>query len=513
MAVGVPRLDDSPPPPPPPVHPSAPPSPAGRGRSPAPFELVDHLRYAAYLLAEARDWPAARLAFGDLLARVDAEDWAFLSGAAYCWAAGLAAEVEGALLLEPGDSADRILALLAPWASGGAGADGAASSVPLCGNAGIDARLGATLADSLALAASLGSPVATAASLPDLSPRRGSLLALLLSVATRAELAHRLLARPLPSVALASALPSLLAALSAQYVSLCAAFVAGVGHKACAFIDLRDALLPVLPALPTRGAAAAGAAGGSPPGSEPPEAAAAPPVSPLSSFLSARPKLVAVPFDSPVQPAGECCCWCVPSPQPLPPPISLSPPVAHWQAVPPREPSLRHSSPGPFASPARRCKKHRCSRCCGPGGPQSCPARRSRSPSTCCWLRRARRQPTATVLPTPRPRRQLLRRRPLQSRPRRRRGLAARKLRLLLLLLLLRRRRRWRRRPWQRWTRTRTASQLHSSLRRTSPRRPHTRPVRLLRGRRSAATARPSRCGQAVGGQPSSQGSSSCALS
>ena len=286
--------------------------PAGRGRSPAPFEPVDHLRWTAYLLSEAKDWPAAKGAFGALL-RSEPEDWALLSGAVFCWAHGLVAAVEQVLSGTPEGPSEEgsglagpLLALLSPW---GEGPGGDAARLEICGDAAVDARLEGVLRRALA-ATSSPQQQQQQEQPEDLSSVRASILALLLAAGTRAELCHRLLAHAGTPEGLRAPLTAVLGALGAQYARLCTAFVVGVGHKACAFIDVRDALLPLLPpthpSLRGEDAEASLSAVATPPGAEPKADVPVPSGhSGLGSFLSPRPKLIAVPFDSPVLPVGR----------------------------------------------------------------------------------------------------------------------------------------------------------------------------------------------------------------
>ena len=285
----------------------------GRGRVPSTLQPVDALRLAAYLLTEAAtaatsgagaeskgpvavavavaldgaavgSWCAARDAYGALLERVDAQDWATHCGLAYAWSREAAASLEVAVIA--GGDAETAAAAFARWLAPVSATDSAPSGCP-----GVDQTLLRPSVLDLLSAAAKSDHVAAddddavAGAVAVVARTRGSALSVIQLQAARCELSSRLLARanaPNAAPALITALPTLTtlsAANDGVFGALVCGYLVRCGSLACAASDLRPFLPPLIqaPQLTQPTADARGRL-------------------PLQSFLTASPAILAVPF-------------------------------------------------------------------------------------------------------------------------------------------------------------------------------------------------------------------------
>lgn len=228
---------------------------------------------------QACDWAAARDAYSTLLTTIDADDWAYHTGLAYCEAqllvVSLSSSLEGAASEE--EKATAAVSCLQPLVLEAGSSTGTAAS----GAAGADSLLKSAYAAAVAATTS-----APAGSPPSTVVPRGPLLSLLQLAAVRLEVAARL---P-PAIAAAPTVAAAIAATTTQFVALLQLYIRAVGHKACCFGDVSGFLHTLLP-----GAAAAAPAGVSV-------------NSGLGGFLGGCPELplqiLALPF-TPLAPAGS----------------------------------------------------------------------------------------------------------------------------------------------------------------------------------------------------------------
>lgn len=244
----------------------------GRGKVPSPFQLVDQLRFCAYLLTLGAQWneevnrqpeafsptpskpeylpfiphgdhplgawEAARNCFSLLLSKIDSEDWGYYTGIALTNGKAVINYLVSKLIGDKQEITPAIKKYLSPLSV----------DSPIFHSPDVDSYLGASLKALLEFHTDLGSNVESASiSAKELSTRRSSLLALILEQSLRCEILHRLVLgfknQALPDEVHAS-VSELLEDGQQLLVSLIAGYLAINGSKSSAFEDIKLFLTP-----------------------------------------------------------------------------------------------------------------------------------------------------------------------------------------------------------------------------------------------------------------------------